>query len=65
MCQMVPVSESELASGVASGKLKILAVCSSDAAASSNPTSPALQELGYDVDVTWRLALRTRALPTM
>ena len=28
--QMVPVSESEVASGVASGKLKILAVCSSD-----------------------------------
>lgn len=28
--QMVPVSESEVASGVASGELKILAVCSSE-----------------------------------
>ena len=49
--QMVPVSESEVASGVASGKLKILAVCSSDRS-EFNPDVPTLQELGYDVDVT-------------
>ena len=45
--QMVPVSESEVASGVASGKLKILAVCSSDRS-EFNPDVPTLQELGYD-----------------
>ena len=49
--QMVPVSESEVASGVASGELKILAVCSSERS-EFNPDVPTLQELGYDVDVT-------------
>ena len=49
--QMVPVSESEVASGVASGELKILALCSADRSA-FNPDVPTLKELGYDVDVT-------------
>lgn len=48
---MVPVSESEVASGVASGELKILAVCSADRS-TFNPDVPTLQELGFDVDVT-------------
>lgn len=49
--QAVPVSESEVASGVASGELKILAVCSSERSP-FNPDVPTLKELGYDVDVT-------------
>lgn len=49
--QAVPVSESEVSSGVASGELKILAVCSSERSA-FNPDVPTLKELGYDVDVT-------------
>lgn len=49
--QMVPVSESEVASGVASGELKILALCSADRS-EFNPDVPTLKELGYDVDVT-------------
>ena len=49
--QMVPVSESEVASGVASGELKILAVCSSERS-EFNPDVPTLQEVGLDVDVT-------------
>ena len=50
-CHAPYVSGSEVASGVASGKLKILAVCSSDRS-EFNPDVPTLQELGYDVDVT-------------
>ena len=47
--QMVPVSESEVASGVASGELKILAVCSSERS-EFNPDVPTLQEIGLDVE---------------
>ena len=43
--QMVPVSESEVASGVASGKLKILAVCSSDRS-EFNPDVPLSRSWG-------------------
>lgn len=49
--QMVPVSESEVASGVASGELKILAVCSAERT-EFNPDVPTLKELGYDVDIS-------------
>lgn len=48
---LVPVSESEVASGIASGELKMLAVCSAERSA-FNPDVPTLQELGFDVDVT-------------
>lgn len=51
MCRWFPSLSPRWPPGVASGKLKILAVCSSDRS-EFNPDVPTLQELGYDVDVT-------------
>ncbi|MCR2024734.1 tripartite tricarboxylate transporter substrate binding protein [Anaerotruncus colihominis] len=48
---MVSVSEFEVSSGVASGELKILAVCSEERS-KFNPDVPTLKELGYDVNVS-------------